>query len=352
DLGARPLKRAIDQYVAAPLAATIVERRFPEGDQFVFVRRDGQALSAEFVDPDADDDNWPAISTPPPTARDLPELKDIIRGPTGDAAEVHALSLAHQRIVGNIETTSWEQSKAELAHKMGMPEFWSRPDRFETLSKYELMDRLEAAADTANSLGERLKRSVDNNHRSARELSSRLALQLHLLDNGLTDLNIAAPVDATIVVEPAMSDGDDGAAIDWCGEIRAMYEAWARKRNMRIDTVEEVVAGGGSLYVIAGFGAFRTLEREAGLHVLEESENGSGPHRVTARVIVVSTPPDTGSKAALKTALQTAIKSAPRSTFVVRRYRRGASPLVRNADGSWRIGRLNEILGGDFDLYI
>ena len=36
-MGARPLKRAIDQYVIAPLAATIVEKRFPEGDQFVFV---------------------------------------------------------------------------------------------------------------------------------------------------------------------------------------------------------------------------------------------------------------------------------------------------------------------------
>ena len=52
EMGARPLKRAIDQYLIAPLAATIVERRFPEGDQFVFVRSDGRAIQAEFVDPD------------------------------------------------------------------------------------------------------------------------------------------------------------------------------------------------------------------------------------------------------------------------------------------------------------
>ena len=31
EMGARPLKRAIDQYLIAPLAATIVERRFPGG---------------------------------------------------------------------------------------------------------------------------------------------------------------------------------------------------------------------------------------------------------------------------------------------------------------------------------
>ena len=54
EMGARPLKRAIDQYLIAPLAATIVERRFPEGDQFVFVRSDGRAIQAEFVDPDSD----------------------------------------------------------------------------------------------------------------------------------------------------------------------------------------------------------------------------------------------------------------------------------------------------------
>jgi hypothetical protein len=40
--------------VIAPLAATIVEKRFPEGDQFVFVRSDGRAIQAEFVDPDSD----------------------------------------------------------------------------------------------------------------------------------------------------------------------------------------------------------------------------------------------------------------------------------------------------------
>jgi ATP-dependent Clp protease ATP-binding subunit ClpC len=34
----------------------------------------------------------------------------------------------------------------------------------------------------------------------------------------------------------------------------------------------------------------------------------------------------------------------------VRRYRRKPSPLVRNADGSWRSGRLDLVLRGDFDL--
>jgi ATP-dependent Clp protease ATP-binding subunit ClpC len=50
-MGARPLKRAIDQHLLAPLAAALVQHRFPEGDQFLFVRSDGKALQVEFVDP-------------------------------------------------------------------------------------------------------------------------------------------------------------------------------------------------------------------------------------------------------------------------------------------------------------
>ena len=41
DLGARPLRRAIDQYLLAPLATTMVEHRAPDGEQFLFVHGDG-----------------------------------------------------------------------------------------------------------------------------------------------------------------------------------------------------------------------------------------------------------------------------------------------------------------------
>src|SRR5919197_1105622 len=53
ELGARPLQRAIERYVLSPLALTIVDRLTPEGDQFLFVRSDGNRIQVEFVDPDA-----------------------------------------------------------------------------------------------------------------------------------------------------------------------------------------------------------------------------------------------------------------------------------------------------------
>src|SRR6202000_2240304 len=60
EMGARPLKRAIDQLLLAPLAATLVEHRFPEGDQFLFVRANGKEIEVEFVDPDAEPSAEPA----------------------------------------------------------------------------------------------------------------------------------------------------------------------------------------------------------------------------------------------------------------------------------------------------
>jgi ATP-dependent Clp protease ATP-binding subunit ClpC len=52
----------------------------------------------------------------------------------------------------------------------------------------------------------------------------------------------------------------------------------------------------------------------------------------------------------LAAALIKAFGQAPQSSAVVRRYRRSPSPLVRSGDGSWRSGRLDAVLRGDFDL--
>ena len=55
ELGARPLKRAVEQHVLTRIATAIVERQFPEGDQFLFITaREGTGLDVAFVDPDAE----------------------------------------------------------------------------------------------------------------------------------------------------------------------------------------------------------------------------------------------------------------------------------------------------------
>jgi ATP-dependent Clp protease ATP-binding subunit ClpC len=53
DLGARPLKRAVERKLLAPLAERIVSRQAPAGEQFLFIRADGDRLQIDFVDPQA-----------------------------------------------------------------------------------------------------------------------------------------------------------------------------------------------------------------------------------------------------------------------------------------------------------
>jgi ATP-dependent Clp protease ATP-binding subunit ClpC len=53
--------------------------------------------------------------------------------------------------------------------------------------------------------------------------------------------------------------------------------------------------------------------------------------------------------ARLQSALIAAFDKDPPSV-VVRRYRGEPSPLVRSGDGSWRTGKLDAVLRGDFDL--
>src|SRR6185503_6766485 len=83
-MGARPLKRAIDQHLLAPLAATMVEHRFPSGDQFLFVRSDGKSLQVEFVDPDASAPIAPRLDVEPMVPRGSDHtLARMMLQPTG-----------------------------------------------------------------------------------------------------------------------------------------------------------------------------------------------------------------------------------------------------------------------------
>jgi ATP-dependent Clp protease ATP-binding subunit ClpC len=211
------------------------------------------------------------------------------------------------------------------------------------------MDRLEMAADTASSLRSRLVRRRSGAGQGARELVGRLALQCHLLHEGLRDLDEASPVEVALAVEPAFesSTGDRQAGAEWSRRIAAMYRGWARERNMQMVELEGG-AGQGPVGIYSGFGAFRRLTREAGLHVLEGGENGAG--RAAARVLAVPVPPREMPRQRLRALLAEAFAALPRTGTVVRRYRLGASPLVRNAEGTWRSGKVDAVLAGNFDL--
>jgi ATP-dependent Clp protease ATP-binding subunit ClpC len=235
---------------------------------------------------------------------------------------------------------------------MSSVDFWQRADRFEKLARLALMDRVAAAANTTDSLRMRAAKGARQPGQYHRELISRLALQVHLVAEGIRDVFEGGAVEVALLVEPAFDGGasDNRATSAWCRQLLGLYRDWAENRHMQLS---EVKTGSGTeslpILLVSGFGAERVLRRECGLHVLELS-GSDGSSRASARVRLATAPLGDVPAARLPRVLREALDKAQRPSAVVRRYRGEPSPLVRSADGSWRTGKLDAVLRGDFDL--
>ena len=355
-MGARPLKRAIDQHLLAPLAATLVEHRFPEGDQFLFVRSDGRGLQVEFVDPDApEDERRPLDVAPAGFADSTLTLGRMMLQPSGSAAEQAALAAEMARLEARLADDRWTDVHTQLALRMQRADFWNQPDRQAILSRFEVMDRVKAAAGTARGLASRLDRSAGASGRYSRDLVARLASQLFVVGHGVEDAITDAPVEVVLSVQPVLDRGADAeAGTRWCARLLEMYRKWAMHRGMH---VSDVTAQAGPqaglktrLYVVSGLGAARLLQGETGLHVLDyEDTDDAG--RTIARVIVKATPLTMPALPSERyAALTAAIETRPQPSAVVRRYRDDASPLVRDMKQGWRTGRVELVFDGHFDM--
>jgi ATP-dependent Clp protease ATP-binding subunit ClpC len=274
----------------------------------------------------------------------------MIAAPRGTRLEFDALSAETEGLLQSLASPQWETMKQQLTDEMGKPEFWQRPDRHVALSRLALIDRVAEAGKTAESLRGRVARARSGRTTYSREPLSRLALQLYVTREGVKDVFEDAPVEVALMVEPALDTplGDKQATAAWCRQVLAMYRGWSEHRHMQL---EELPGETPDLPVllISGFGTHRVLSRECGLHVLELAEGGAA-NRAIARVRLAVSPLGDLPQARLAAALAAAFDKAPRSSDVVRRYRGEPAPLVRNADGSWRTGRIDAVLRGDFDL--
>jgi ATP-dependent Clp protease ATP-binding subunit ClpC len=133
EMGARPLKRAIDQYVMAPLAETIVEHRFPQGEQFVFFRSDGRCIRADFVDPDAE----PALAVatqPEEGSASSPSLASMILTASATRAETEALTAELKHVEQSLASADWDELKRRLSTEMSVDSFWKKSERYQTLA--------------------------------------------------------------------------------------------------------------------------------------------------------------------------------------------------------------------------
>ncbi len=355
ELGARPLKRAIDRHLLAPLAAAIVGKAVPEGEQFLFVSAPaGTKIEVEFIDPDAEEDAGP-------------DKSDIAERDDGHSLDLRALALAPRsddrasafvldellRLSGAIRGPELQGRKHDALQAMNAPGFWEDESRFETLGEAEYIDRLQAALSTAESLGQRLARSVRTNGGvGPRELVALLASRLYVLDSAVRGIYDGAATD--VFVRVRTSDGSPDKGAELVQLLSGMYAGWAERRGMRIQQLSSEPAE--HILAVAGLGSATILTSESGLHVLERGEEGQDGRRTVDRVTAVVTVvawqagPSVSSEQRLRQA-HAALATASPNNAVVRRYGVEPAPLVRDAVRGYRTGRLDRVLAGDFDLF-
>jgi ATP-dependent Clp protease ATP-binding subunit ClpC len=343
ELGARPLKRALERYLLAPLAAAIVEKAVPEGDQFLFVRAaDDDRIDVVFVDPDAE----PEVADAEPEEPSALDVRALARAATADAATVRFLLGELRRIVGAVDVLQVRKGHALSA--LSEPGFWERDDRFDLLAEVEHLDRLASATRTAERLGARLERSVRPDGRANYELARLVSGRLYVLDSAVAGITAGAPTDVVVHVRPAGTEPSDDAAA-FAELVAEMYVSWAHARGMTVERLD--AEAGEHVLGVGGLGCGEILGRESGLHVLEHvdehRDGGKVVDREQVRVLVAPHPSGADGSATLVAPAPTGVEP----TVIVRRYRPGRAPLVRDSVRGYRTGRLDRVLAGDFDLF-
>jgi ATP-dependent Clp protease ATP-binding subunit ClpC len=343
ELGARPLKRAVERFLLVPLAEAIVDQRVPEGDQFLFVTAAKGRIEVQFIDPDAEEAGPPR--EPEDFARDL-DLRSLTLAPRSDPAAAAYLLDELRRIESSADAVV-RRRKEEALEALSRPDFWERPDRFDILGEAEYLDRFEAALRTATKLAGRVEQR--DGGRSG-ELVGVLASRLYVLDSALAGIAEGAPLELFLRIRPAGDASDETPG--FAASLAAMYVAWGERRGMRLEELEN--APGTHVFAVSGLGAWTILAPESGLHLLEQPGEGEGerPHRVAVAVELAPAVPAAGDRrATLRDRAEAAFAGATLPAQVVRRYRGGPSPLVRDAVRDYRTGRYDRVLNGEFDVF-
>jgi ATP-dependent Clp protease ATP-binding subunit ClpC len=364
DLGARPLRRAVERYLLEPLAGIIAQGRSPAGDQFLFVHANADRLLVDFIDPEATPAAPAAgVSLDATAGGDISPQRVLLDGHGGEA-ELAALATVHASLLARVGSDDLRRRKSDGLAAMGGSDFWDAEDRFAVLDRIENIDRVESGLESAGQLLERLStppRGVRGSG-AARIVSPallvKLAGSLHLLEAGVTAIEQDMPWDAYLLVDAGGDGSGASAAGDaWAQRLATMYERWAEQRRFKRVVLQESGGNGQpwrQVVAVSGYAACLLLATECGLHVWEDPdpqrEGGFRRHPVLVRAVPQPARAAADRATALREAMAALAAPAPDRLQLVRHYRELPSPLVRDRLRGWRSGRLERVLGGGFDL--
>ena len=223
DLGARPLKRAVERHFLTPLALAIAGHETPGGDQFLFVRAGGDGLTVTFEDPDA-----PEVAVPP--APSGATLRTLARE---GGAGLELLEDAFASVSERVEAPAWQAEKAALLARLGEPGSGTTRAGSPCSAASSCATGSRPGCGAPRSLMRRLRNA---RHQPA-ALVRRAAQRLILLDAALDALAAGEPADARLHVE---GDPEFGPRSPRC------TAAWAHERGMRLEVAEERAGRRGS----------------------------------------------------------------------------------------------------------
>lgn len=346
DLGARPLRRAIERHLLAPLSITMVQNEVPVGEQFLFVRSNGERLTVEFIDPDANPEPGDAGGSRVAGSTGELSLAALMLSPDAFDGAAEFLAGEMSEVAARMRTDDWIDRKSRSIEQIGGEGFWDRGDRHRILDRIELTDRLDSAAAALDRLVARLEQ-----HPGSSKLVASVAGRLYVLKEGLEDFDLERPTQAYLGVRLVTADTEKPGADEFLQELVRMYRRWCRDRGMRLKEIDAGASRYDALFMVSGFGSYGILKPESGLHVFEAPLGATKFDRIRARVEVAGVPVDIPGRPPDRTVEATKrLDDLAGKVEVVRRYRRDPSPLVRDSVRHWRSGRLDTVLAGSFDI--
>jgi ATP-dependent Clp protease ATP-binding subunit ClpC len=349
NLGARPLKRAIEQYLLAPLATTIVNHSFPKGDQFLLVSRGKKdKLKVRFIDPDEPEYTWEEklkLQQHQELKSKTLDLKTILRETYGSLAEFTYIKKEWDVLQQAYTDSGIQAMKEALMNEMAQPHFWQSDNKQDVLSQIEFFDRFEAAFNTSKNLLERLEDPDKVRLHYDPSLLKKLAQKIYLLHHSLHSYQQQEPQDALLKI----SFEEQNAL--WGERITTMYLDWAKRRKMGCTKVYAGNEQGEqfSVYRFSGFGAYAILKKEHGLH-LKEMKSRKSKMIEKSKVLVTVLPLDS-SEYHLVDQIGHALGAiqAESKGKIVRRFNMD-SKQCKDVVNKWQTGNIEKVLNGMFDV--